>query len=185
MAMYAIGTLPLIRELQPLANQVWYADDSAAGSSIAKLKDWWTKLCQKGAKYGYFVNNMKTKLLVKEEYSSLAQELFGESGITIVSDGVVYLGGAIGSVSFMKEHVKHKVADWKDELIKLAQFAETQPHSSYAALTHGVQSKWSYHLRITDWDSLNVTDLLNPIEDTLISHIIPALSGQSPPGHIM
>ena len=100
MAKYAIGTLPLIRELQPLASQVWYADDSAAGSTIDKLKDWWTKLCQEGAKYGYLVNNTKTKLLVKEEHSSLAHKFFGESGITIVSDGVVYLGGAIGSISF-------------------------------------------------------------------------------------
>ena len=52
----------------------------------------------------------------------------------LVSDGVAYLGGAIGSVSFMKEHIKCKVADWKDKLIKLAQFAETQPNTSYAAL---------------------------------------------------
>ena len=101
--MYAIGTLPLIRELQPLANQVWYVDDSAAGSTIAKLKDWWTKLCQKGAKYGYFVNNMKTKLLIKEEYSSLAQDLFSESGIAIVSDGVVYLGGRCHKFCFFHE----------------------------------------------------------------------------------
>ena len=92
MVMYTIGTLPLIRELQPLAKQMWYADDSAS-SYIIKLKDWWTKLCLKGAKYGYFVNNRK--LLFKEEYSSLAHELLSESGITIMSDGVVYLGGAI------------------------------------------------------------------------------------------
>ena len=32
---------------------------------------------------------------------------------------------------------------------------------------------------------MNATDLLSPIEDTLTSQIIPAFSGQSPPGHIM
>ena len=31
MAMYAIGTQPLIRRLDSIAKQVWYADDSAAG----------------------------------------------------------------------------------------------------------------------------------------------------------
>ncbi len=33
MAMYAIGTQPLIRRLDNIAKQVWYADDSAAGGS--------------------------------------------------------------------------------------------------------------------------------------------------------
>ena len=34
MAMYAIGTKPLIHRLNGIARQVWYADDSAAGSSL-------------------------------------------------------------------------------------------------------------------------------------------------------
>ena len=38
MAMYAIGTQPLIRRLDGIAKQVWYADDSAAGSSLERLK---------------------------------------------------------------------------------------------------------------------------------------------------
>ncbi len=44
MAMYAIGTQPLIRRLDGHAKQVWYADDSSAGSSIERLKAWWDKL---------------------------------------------------------------------------------------------------------------------------------------------
>ena len=45
MAMYAIGTQPLIRRLDGHAKQVWYdwyADDSSAGSSIERLKAWGT-----------------------------------------------------------------------------------------------------------------------------------------------
>ena len=38
MGMYAIGTQPLIRRLHGIANQVWYADDSAAGSSLERLR---------------------------------------------------------------------------------------------------------------------------------------------------
>ena len=38
MAMYAFGTQPLILRLHGIANQVWYADDSAAGSSLERLR---------------------------------------------------------------------------------------------------------------------------------------------------
>ena len=55
MAMYAIGTLPFIQKLQSLTNQVWYADDSAAGATIESLKNWWwDKLSEKRPRYGYY-----------------------------------------------------------------------------------------------------------------------------------
>ncbi len=41
MAMYALGTLPLISKLQHLAKQVWYADDATAGGKLAQLREWW------------------------------------------------------------------------------------------------------------------------------------------------
>ena len=41
MAMYAIRTQPLIRRLDGIAKQVWYADDSAASSSLERLRKWW------------------------------------------------------------------------------------------------------------------------------------------------
>ena len=48
MAMYATGTQPLIHRLDGIAKQVWYADDSAAGSSIENLKRWWDLLVEIG-----------------------------------------------------------------------------------------------------------------------------------------
>ena len=45
MAMYAIETQPLVRRLDGIAKQVWYADDSAAGSRLERLGGggicWW------------------------------------------------------------------------------------------------------------------------------------------------
>ena len=46
MAMYAIGTQPLIRTLDGIAKQVWYADDSAAGSKLEQLRRWWDLLAE-------------------------------------------------------------------------------------------------------------------------------------------
>ena len=40
MAMYAIGTQPLICRLDGIAKQVWYADDSAACSNLERLRRW-------------------------------------------------------------------------------------------------------------------------------------------------
>ena len=44
MAMYAIGTQPLVNRLNGIAKQAWYADDSAAGSTLQNLRSWWDLL---------------------------------------------------------------------------------------------------------------------------------------------
>ena len=40
MPMYAIGVVPVIRQLMGIARRVWYADDAAAGGSLLQLRDW-------------------------------------------------------------------------------------------------------------------------------------------------
>ena len=40
MAMYAIGTLPLIAQLQDIVKQCWYADYSTAGGDSCSLRQW-------------------------------------------------------------------------------------------------------------------------------------------------
>ena len=65
LAIYAVGTQPLIKRLAGVANQAWYADDSAAGDKLERLKEWWSELTRLGPLYGYFPNNLKTKLLPK------------------------------------------------------------------------------------------------------------------------
>ena len=50
MAMYAIGTHPLICKLHKVGKQVWYADDSAAGLSAENLKKSWNFMYKIGLK---------------------------------------------------------------------------------------------------------------------------------------
>ena len=59
MAMYAIGTLPLVQQLDGIAKQTWYADDSAAASKLEQLRMWWDLLNEAGPLYGYFPNGSK------------------------------------------------------------------------------------------------------------------------------
>ena len=41
--------------------QVWYVDDSAAGSKLDQLQGWWNMLNEIGPLYGNFPNGAKTK----------------------------------------------------------------------------------------------------------------------------
>ena len=182
MAMYAIGTQPLIRRLDGIAKQVWYADDSAAGSSLERLRRWWDLLKEIGPLYGYFPNGDKTHILAKPEHTEAAKEIFKGTGITVSSEGKRYLGGAMGTTSFLQQYVERKVNGWVKEIEKLSNFARTQPHAAYAAYTHGLSSRWNYLLRVTDWEALSSSDLLQPLETAIQSHFIPALTGQTPPG---
>ena len=48
MGMYALGTLPLIHELNLYARQVWFTDDATAGGKLTQLREWWDKIVSLG-----------------------------------------------------------------------------------------------------------------------------------------
>ena len=86
-AMYAASTQPLIYRLDGIARQVWYADDSAAGSTVESLKGWWDLMQEIGPIYGYYPNGAKTLLLVKHEAVETVREVFKDTGISITIYG--------------------------------------------------------------------------------------------------
>ena len=87
MAMYAIGTLPLIRKLHGDVTQVWYADDAYAGGRTSDLHVWWDSLVSYGPHFGYNLNPCKTWLVVKPEHLLAAEEHFRGSGVNITIQG--------------------------------------------------------------------------------------------------
>ena len=72
----ALGTLPLIKELDHLSKQVWFTDDATAGGKSVELRKWWEKIVSRGPSYGYFPNPGKTLLIVKPAHLFLAQEIY-------------------------------------------------------------------------------------------------------------
>ena len=68
------------------------------------------------------------------------------------------------------------------EIEKLSKFAETQPHAAYAALSHGLISRWNYFLQVVNWEMLSPAELLQPLESAIQSQYIPAVTGHHPPG---
>ena len=181
MAMYAIaiaiGTLPLIHRLDQITKQVWYAGDATAGGRLHHLHvhSWWTQLLSCGPEYGYHANASKTWLVVKQEYLSLATEPFADSGIQVTVEGRRHLGAALGTRSFTEAYVNDKVLEWVGEVARLSSITSSQPHTAYAALTHGLISKWTYLMRTVQ----GIGDLFEPLEKAIQQDLLPALTGRT------
>ena len=56
----------------------------------------------------------------------------------------------------------------------LSKIGKSHPHVAYCAYVHGLANKWTYFLRTIP----NISDLLQPLEDAIFHHFIPALVGK-------
>ena len=181
MPMYALAILPLIRHIADNVQEAWYADDATATGSLKNLRTWWDKLVTVGdSSYGYFVNAVKTWLITKEETHTRALDIFKDTQIRITKEGKPHLETALGTSSYITEFVKAKVKNWSLELEQLASIANTQPHTAFSALTHGLASRWVYVARTIP----NIGHLLQPLEELLRTKYIPTLTGRAAPSDL-
>ena len=123
MPMYALATIPLIKNLNSSVNQTWYADDAAATGKILDLRSWWNDLSEKGPSYGYHVNASKTWLVVKKEFFSHAEKIFADTKVKITSEGHPHLGAPLGTPGYVSQYVSEKVEQWAEELNLLSSIA--------------------------------------------------------------
>lgn len=144
---------------------------------LSHLQQWWDLLIDIGPSYGYFPNSRKTYLLVKPECVDEAKSLFSDTMVNITDAGHRYLGSVIGTDEYVNSFVEQKIDMWNNELLKLVEFADSQPHASFAALTHGLFGKWFFLARTTP----NIAHLFQPLETTIHSKLLPVLLGQGPP----
>ena len=173
MPMYAIGIIPVIQQQKGLAQQVWYADDAAAGGSLLQLADWRSELLSFGHHFGYHVNAAKTWLVVKQEHLVHAQRIFNGTGIQITSAGRPYLGAPLGSPDFVMDYTQTQISQWIHGLSQLSLIAVTQPHAAYAVFVHGLSSKWNYYLRTNPVSDEQVSPLEHVIWHKLLSTMVP------------
>jgi len=174
MAMYALGTLPLIHKLQEDVTQAWYADDATAGGEVAGLRRWWDKLRATGPQYGYHPNPSKTWLVVKPEHLPAAEEQFHDTGVKVTSQGQRHLGAALGSKNFVEDFVREKVSLWVSELEKLSRIAKYQPQAAHVVYTHGLMHRWTFLMRTVP----GVEELFQPLEEAIRHQFLPALTGR-------
>ena len=132
---------------------------------------WWDELSSSGPAFGYFPNAKKCWLITKPEKEEEARAVFGATAINITTEGHKHLGAALGSRSYFEEYVGQKVEDWVSQVMKLAEFAVSQPQASYVAFTFGLRHRWTYFLRTLP----DIADLLDPLERAISDVLIPAL----------
>ena len=183
MPIYAVATVPLIRKLEidNDARQMWYADDACATGTLENLRTWWDKIMSEGPAFGYYPKASKSWLVTKSEFASRASTLFSTTKINISCEGRPYLGAPIGTRQFVENFVNNKVSEWSDDVSTLADIAKSQPHAAYAAITHGLSSKWSYLSRVTK----DIGSLLEPLEITIRTKLIPNLTNQPAPSDLL
>ena len=174
MSLYAISLQPLITRLQvkSAASQCWYADDAIGCGSLGDVKTWWDELMVSGPPLGYIPNPQKCWLIVKPEKERPAKEIFSETNINITTEGRKHLGAALGSRAFFEEYVDEKIEEWVAQVTRLAEFATTQPQSSYAAFVFGLRHRWTYLLRTLP----GLAPFLEPLERAIADLLVPAIT---------
>ena len=173
--LYAIGVVPLIREIvTPGACQLWYADDSYAGGRLVPLRTWWDKLHDRGPDFGYFLNPAKSVLVVKPDDYHEAVQLFDGTGIRITATGIHYLDSAIGTPAFVEDYVHEKARDWCGQVESLTSTALPPPQAAYSAFTQGLSSRWSFLCQVLEGASAGLASL----ERVIATKLLPALTGQ-------
>ena len=165
MSFYALGTSILLDRLKlisPTASQVNLADDIAGAGKILDLGIWWDTIISKEKKFGYYVNESKSWLIIKNpNHLDHAQNIFKDTGIKITCGGKRHLGAVIGSEDFKSEYVRKKITNWTQKIIKLTEYSKTQPHAAYAIFCRGVLHKYTYCIR-----TIQVVDEhLKPLDD--------------------
>ena len=65
--------------------------------------------------------------------------------------------------------------DWVGQVVKLAEFAATQPQACYAAYTFSLKHKWTYYLRTLS----DIEELLEPWEHAISDALIPSITGNT------
>ena len=127
--------------------QVWLADDATGAGNLIQLRKWWDIIIDYGSRIGYYVNQEKSWLIIKDERKVSAKNVFFDTGINFTTEGRRHLGAAIGSNDFRVKYATEKVKEWCSELKQLSKFALSQPQAAYAAFYHGEQHKFSYFTR--------------------------------------
>ena len=127
MSFYSISTIQIqqiIRFCVSDVKQIWLVDDVTVAGSLKSLKSWYTNIVNEVDRFGYYVNEKESLLIVKNETPiEAANDLHKRNRINNGTNGKCHLGAAIDSNEFRVEYVTEKVDEWIDELVILSIYA--------------------------------------------------------------
>ena len=78
---------------------------------------------------------------------------------------------ATDTSNFRGQYATGKVTKWCNELHRLADFGETQPHAAYSAFTHSILSQCTYYMRTIP----GMHDFIKPADNAIRLELLPAL----------
>ena len=85
MSFYSLGTSILLDKLKltsPATSQVSLADDITDAGRILDLRIWWDTIISEGKKFGYYVSESKSWLIIQNpNHFDHAQNIFKDTGI--------------------------------------------------------------------------------------------------------
>ena len=93
--------------------------------------------------------------------------------VNIKFEGKRHLGAVIGTKDFKSQYSENMVEGWARQLIKLCEFAITQPQAFYSAYVKGFSNKFTHFMRTIE----GVDDFMHPVEKLLTENFIPSLLG--------
>ena len=181
MTFYCLATVPIIHYLKSRVEreklnckQCWLADDATAVGQLVAIRKWFDWLVETGYKHGYFVNESKTWLIIKNpDDLGRAAEIFKGTSVQLTTEGKRHLGACIGSESYKEEYCRKLVSKWCTEVEYLSEIAKNHPHEAYCNYIHSYQHKYTYYLRtIPDFEQY-----LKPIDDIVTYCFLPTLFG--------
>ena len=175
MSFYALGTDPLLTTIKircPSTSHVCLADDIAGGAKLNNLFNWWVAVLEEGPKFGYYVNESKSWLILKnKELLPQAEELFINSEIKITIEGKRHLGAVLGTDDFRKKYCEEKVSEWCEEIEQLSKFAKSEPQAAYTAFIHGEMHKFTLFLRTIP----DMKMYIEKVDDCITNVFLPSL----------
>ena len=156
-----------------MIKQVWYAEDATDGGLIQNVKDWWDLLKTAGPAYGSHPNAAKSWVVVKETSCEQANNASREQESTRET----VTRSSIGEKHYSDSYMEKAIPSLTKLVSCLAEVARSQPHAAYTILTHGLVDKWTFLSRTIDIRQ----EQLQPLESTIINHLIPNITGCNPP----
>ena len=180
MALYGVPLLPLaeiLREEFPTVMQLWYADDADMMGTARPVAGCFKRLQKIGPDFGYYPEAEKSYFICPLADEAAAKTVFEELELEIqYSRGERYVGGFIGSTAMQDRWIEPKVQGWVEGVKSLARVATRYPQSAFAGFTQSLQSEWQYLSRCVPGVGVH----LQPVEDAIRKHLIPALFQTTP-----
>ena len=123
------------------SKMVAYVDDFTAGDTAKDLKYWWETLCELGEKFGYYPEESKTWLIVKNDFYDIANTTFKSTKINVTSNGMRHLGAVIGSRSYKEDYMNEKIDQRIKEVKLLSEIAKIEPQYALSCFISGYKPK--------------------------------------------